>query len=140
MNRTNCILLLTLLVVLSGGGCQKPEQQQQQQQPQQQGNQKVAVSSVSLNKTSVTLTEGESEVLNATVKPDDATDKTVTWTTSDASIATVDGNGKVTAVKAGTATITAKAGDKSATCTVTVKQKGFDGGDPEGFISENGEW
>ena len=122
MNRTNCILLLTLLVVLSGGGCQKPEQQQQQQQPQQQGNQKVAVSSVSLNKTSVTLTEGESEVLNATVKPDNATDKTVTWSSSDASVAKVE-NGKVTAVKAGSATITAKAGDKSATCTVTVNKK-----------------
>ena len=122
MNRTNCVLLLTLLVVLSGGGCQKPEQQQQQQQPQQQGNQKVAVSSVSLNKTSVTLTEGESEVLNATVKPDNATDKTVTWSSSDASVAKVE-NGKVTAVKAGSATITAKAGDKSATCTVTVNKK-----------------
>ena len=83
----------------------------------------VSVSSVSLNKTTLTLTEGESEVLNATVKPDNATDKTVTWSSSDASIATVDRNGKVTAVKAGSATITAKAGDKSATCTVTVNKK-----------------
>lgn len=100
----------------------------------------VAVTSVTLNKTELTLTEGEAETLTATVKPDDATDKTVTWTTSDASIATVDASGKVTAVKAGTATITARAGDQSATCMVTVKQKGVDGGDPEGFTNQNGEW
>ena len=80
----------------------------------------VAVTSVTLNKTELTLTEGGSETLTATVKPDDATDKTVTWTTSDASIATVDANGKVTAIKEGTATVTAKAGEKSATCKVTV--------------------
>ena len=55
------------------------------------------------------------------MKPDNATDKTVTWTSSDPAVATVDG-GKVTAVKAGTATITAKAGDKTATCAVTVKE------------------
>ena len=80
----------------------------------------IPVSSVELNKASLALTEGDSETLVATVKPDDATDKTVTWTTSDASIATVE-NGKVTAVKAGEATITAKAGEKQATCQVTVE-------------------
>ena len=81
----------------------------------------IAVTEVTLNKTELSLKEGESETLTATVKPDDATDKTVTWSTSDASIATVE-NGKVTAVKEGTATITAKAGEKSATCTVTVSK------------------
>ena len=100
----------------------------------------VAVTSVTLNKTELTLKEGESETLTATVKPDDATDKTVTWSTSDASIATVDQNGKVTAVKEGTATITAKAGDKSATCTVTVSSDGMNGDDPEGFGNEEVEW
>ena len=49
-------------------------------------------------------------------------------------------SGTVTAVAEGSATITAKAGDKSATCTVTVKKNGLNAGDPEGFNNENGEW
>jgi transglutaminase/protease-like cytokinesis protein 3 len=82
----------------------------------------IAVESVELDKTELELTEGESQTLVATVKPDDATDKTVEWSTSDAEVATVEA-GVVTAVKEGTATITAKAGDKTATCAVTVKAK-----------------
>ena len=82
----------------------------------------IPVESVVLNKTEMTLKEGESETLVATVKPDDATDKTVTWSSSNANIATVDTNGKVTAVKEGSATITAKAGEKSASCSVTVSK------------------
>ena len=84
------------------------------------------VEEISFNKTSVSLKAGETMTLTATVKPDNATDKTVTWSTSDASVATVnDGvatvnDGVVTAKKVGTATITAKAGDKSATCEITV--------------------
>ena len=80
----------------------------------------VPVSSVTLNKTDASLKVGETVTLTATVNPDDATDKTVTWSTSDASVATVS-NGVVTAVKVGTATITAKAGDKSASCVITVE-------------------
>ena len=101
----------------------------------------IAVTEVTLNKTELTLKEGESETLTATVKPDNATDKTVTWSTSDASIATVE-NGKVTAIKEGTATITAKVGDKSATCKVTVEQRGENGaeGNTEGFENENEQW
>ena len=83
----------------------------------------IPVSSITLDKTSLTLTEDESATLTATVKPDNATDKTVIWSSSDASIAKVDQNGKVTAVKEGTATITAKVGEKSATCNVTVSKK-----------------
>ena len=83
----------------------------------------VKVTSVSLDKTSLTLTEGEDATLIATVKPDDATNKAVTWASDKTTIATVDDNGKVTAVKAGTAkiTVTTKDGGKTATCTVTVK-------------------
>ncbi|MFR0556730.1 Ig-like domain-containing protein, partial [Pseudoscardovia radai] len=80
----------------------------------------VDVTSVTLNKSALALTEGSSETLTATVAPSNATDKTVTWRSSDSSVATVSANGTVTAVKAGTATITATAGGKSATCTLTV--------------------
>lgn len=81
------------------------------------------VTSVTLSQTSASLKVGETVTLSATVKPDNATDKTVTWSTSDGSVATVS-NGVVTAKKIGTATITAKAGDKSATCTITVVTTG----------------
>ena len=101
--------------------CDKPETAPGQGQGQTPP-QVVAVSSVSLDKTSLTLNEGETATLAATVKPDNATDKTVTWTSDKASVATVDASGKVTAKAEGTATITAKASDKTATCTVTVKK------------------
>lgn len=82
----------------------------------------VAVESVSLDKTALSLEEGASETLTATVLPEDATDKTVTWESSDKEVATVE-EGVVTAIKAGTATITAKAGEKEAKCEVTVTKK-----------------
>ena len=82
----------------------------------------IPVTSITLDKTSVEMVEGDELTLTATVKPDDATDKTVTWTSSAESIATIQ-DGKVTAIKEGQATITAKAGEKSATCKVTVSQK-----------------
>ena len=81
----------------------------------------VAVTGIELNKASTEIKVGENETLTATVSPEDATDKTVTWESSNTSVATVDENGKVTAVAAGTANITATAGDKTATCAVTVK-------------------
>jgi uncharacterized protein YjdB len=81
----------------------------------------IEVSSVELNKETLELVEGDSETLVATVKPDDATDKTVTWTSSNNAVASVDQNGKVTALAEGKATITASAGGKSATCLVNVR-------------------
>ena len=84
----------------------------------QQGT--IHVTSVSLDKTSLELTEGGTGTLIATVEPNNATNRNVTWESSNTSVATVDANGLVTAVSAGTATITATADGKSATCTVTV--------------------
>ena len=79
----------------------------------------VPITSLTLDKTSLSLAVGETAQLTATVKPDDATDKTVTWTSSDESVAKVD-KGKVTTLKAGKATIAAKCGGKTAECAVTV--------------------
>ena len=80
---------------------------------------KVAVEKVELNKSEITLEIGEEETLTATVTPDNADNKTVTWSSNKPEIAMVVG-GKVTAKAAGTATITATADGKSATCSVTV--------------------
>ena len=80
----------------------------------------IAVSSIKLNLTSLALTKGKSQTLIATVTPADATDGTVSWTSSDPNVASVDSKGKVTATGNGSATITAKAGDQEATCAVTV--------------------
>ena len=80
----------------------------------------IPVESITLNKTEAEIFVGAEEKLTATVLPEDATNKDVTWTSSDTTIATVDSNGKVTAKSVGTAAIKAKAGDKSATCTIKV--------------------
>ena len=79
----------------------------------------IAVTGITLNKTTLSLTKGSNETLTATVSPSNATNPAVTWTSSNTSVATVS-NGTVTAVGKGTATITAKAGDKTETCSVTV--------------------
>ena len=80
----------------------------------------VAVSSVGL-KSSTTIVKGKTEKLTATVSPSNASNKAVTWTSSNSNVARVDANGNVTAVNAGTATITAKSNNgKIATCKVTV--------------------
>ncbi|MBW3095442.1 Ig-like domain-containing protein, partial [Bifidobacterium sp. 64T4] len=80
----------------------------------------VTISGATSGKLSVK--KGASAQLTATVGPSNATYKTVTWTSSNTAVATVDRTGKVTGVKAGTATITAKAGSKTATVTVTVTE------------------
>ena len=82
----------------------------------------VAVTGVTLNKSALTLEEGKSEQLKATVKPANATNKAVTWSSDKSVIASVDANGTVTAHKAGEATITVTTedGTEAASCTVTV--------------------
>ena len=83
----------------------------------------VPVSQITLNKAETSISVGNSETLTATVAPENAANKALTWASSDEDVATVAPDGTVTAVKAGAATITATAADgsgKSATCTVTV--------------------
>ena len=82
------------------------------------------VESVTLDKTEGILTAGNTVTLNAAVLPEEiANETTVTWTSSDEKVATVDENGKVTAIAAGEATITANAGEKSTTYKLTVQAK-----------------
>lgn len=82
----------------------------------------VAVENVKLNKTSLTLDIGESESLTATVTPEDAANKNMTWSSNDEDVASVDAKGKVTAISRGTATITVRTedGNFAAQCKVTV--------------------
>ena len=83
----------------------------------------VAVTGITLDKTALELTVEETAILTATVDPENATDKTVTWASDNPAVATIDSSGKVTAKGEGTAIITATANDgsgKSASCTVTV--------------------
>ncbi|AHV83055.1 major tail protein [Lactococcus phage P092] len=84
------------------------------------GSVNVPVKGISLNKTTVSKAVGSAETLIATVTPDNATNKTVNWTSSHPEFATVDSSGKVTPVKAGVTNIVAEVGGKSATCVFTV--------------------
>lgn len=82
------------------------------------------VEGITLDKTEGIFTAGNTVTLNATVLPEEIADETiVTWTSSDEKVATVDENGKVTAIAAGEATITANAGEKSTTYKLTVQAK-----------------
>ena len=80
----------------------------------------ISVTSITLNKQTHSFEVNNTVTLTATVSPSNAEDKTVTWSSSDTSVATVNSSGKITAKKVGQATITARAGGKSATCVVIV--------------------
>lgn len=85
------------------------------------GSQTVAVESISLNKSALTLNIGGEETLTVNYAPAAATDKTVTWSSSAPAVASVDNTGKITALTEGVATVTATtANNKTATCAVTV--------------------
>ena len=90
-----------------------------------QASQQVAVTGISMPTTSGKLAPGETTSITASVIPSNATNKKINWSSSDTSVATVDSNGKVTAVKVGTAVITAKTadGNYSAQYQLTVKEK-----------------
>lgn len=83
----------------------------------------IEVKTAKLNKTKATLKPGESFNLKVTLKPKKVTDKSITWKSSNKKVATVDKNGKVTAKKKGTCTITAVTSNgKKAKCKITVKK------------------
>ena len=111
------VLTMSLVVVpANANGEQTPPSSEEPPQT-------VSVESVTLDASTATLfVGGEPVTLTATVTPNDATNQTVTWTSSDETVATVT-NGTVTAKKAGTAIITATAGGQTATCSVTVSDK-----------------
>ena len=100
----------------------------------------VNVTGVTLDKTTLSLEVGSTATLNATIAPSNASYKAVSFTSSDDAIATVDDDGLVTAVKAGTADITVESlmdGSKTAKCTVTVSAPVPD--EPEDVVVEEGE-
>ena len=83
----------------------------------------LSVTSITLDKTELSLYTGDSETLTATIEPDNATNQAVTWSSDKPGVAAVDASGNVTAVAAGNATITAMAdGGKTATCVVQVRE------------------
>ena len=100
----------------------------------------VHVTGISLDKSSLSLMEGYAAQLMATINPSDATDKTVTWSSDDKAVATVDADGKVTAIAPGTATITVTTADGgfTATCIVKVREKGIGGWGQDSDDSEFG--
>ena len=100
----------------------------------------VPVESIAVDPDKTIVKVGECKQLNVTISPENATDQTVTWSSSDKSIVTVDENGKITGVKPGTATITVTtANGLTATCTVTVTAAGSNPDDkPGGSTGEDG--
>ncbi|MCL2148076.1 MAG: Ig-like domain-containing protein, partial [Methanomassiliicoccaceae archaeon] len=101
--------------------------------PTPPGGTDVSVTGVAVDRATASVTAGGTVQINAAVSPDNATNKGVTWSSSDTSVATVSGNGLVTALKAGTAVITVRTGDGgyTAMCTVTVKASAEITIDPE---------
>ena len=123
MNKTLTALLAALVVLFA---C-KPDEPNVIDKPEdkpEEVDKTVHVTGISLNPPSITIMEEEYADIEATVTPANADDKTVTWSSSDSQVASVSGTGRVTGVKAGTATITAttKDGGKTATCEVTVQK------------------
>jgi hypothetical protein len=99
----------------------------------------IPVAQVTLDRETLSLIINKTLTLTATITPDEATDQTVTWTSSNSAIATVDASGTVTGIAAGTATITVTTtdGNKTATCEVTVKSED-DPTEPQYEIVEGG--
>lgn len=100
----------------------------------------VSVTGVTLNKTTLKLGKGTSETLTATIAPTNATNKKVTWTSSDPAVATVDASGKVTGVAKGTATITVTTEDGGYTATCAVEVADIKNGNHDPYTIETLTW
>jgi len=98
----------------------------------------IPVSSLTLSSASISMNVNETITLSATLSPSNANHKAANWWSDDPSVATVDQSGKVTAVSAGTATITAMAGMRTATCTVTVNEQATSEPQEVEYIDEYG--
>ena len=112
MKRFLSVVVLVAITVSSLLSCQK-------------GPEEIRVSSISLSKSALELTVGDQASLDATISPDNATNKKISWSSSKESVATVTPDGIVEAVSAGTSFITARSEDSgvSAKCEITVKEK-----------------
>ena len=100
----------------------------------------VSVTGVTLNKTTLKLGKGTSETLTATIAPTNATNKKVTWTSSNPAVATVDASGKVTGVANGTATITVTTEDGGHTATCAVEVADTKNGNHDPYTIETLTW
>jgi hypothetical protein len=116
----NILRALSFAVLLAAASCGKDDSEPSAPTT-------VEVTGVTLNKTTMSLVRGRTETLTATVAPENATNKTVNWTTNNEQVATVSG-GVVTAVATGAATITVTTadGNRTATCAVTVTNPEYD--------------
>jgi len=108
-----CLLLATGMVTVVFNSCEGNE-------PTPMPPREIVVTGISLNKSTIALGIGQSETLIAIVTPALATNPTVTWTSNNPAIATVNADGRVTAIAEGTVTITAGAGNRTTECVVTV--------------------
>ena len=117
------LLVLTALALLFA--CTPEENGADNNQSGNGGDKTVHVTGISLDRNSATIKEGEYITLVATVTPSNADNKSVSWSSSSDAVATVDASGKVTGVKAGSATITATAADggMKASCALSVEAK-----------------
>lgn len=134
--------LMTAMAVLVAGivilpCCKKDENKETPVKPEPEPE-KVAVESVKIDfeGETVRLFTGTSYALSATVEPQDATDKSLTWAVDDKEIAEIDENGNISALKAGDAVVTVSAGDKNANVKVHITQAEFSKSSLELYVDQ----
>lgn len=128
MKRTNYLFGAILALLFLAVSCVKEDDETCLREPVIPPVTRIEALTLTLNKDVLELNTTEEETLIATVLPEDATERTVVWSSSHPEFATVDQTGKVTGVALGTTTITATCGVLSATCVVTVRPDIFVGG------------